>query len=109
MVLAPIVALGGALRWSRWPRFALGIGTVAFFVVLTEAEPSAADVEILQKLMAVGTSRGRLDFLGGYAPLRVPKRSPPAHRKLGSRLRFYMGGSACLPSRTGGAPIHGWM
>jgi hypothetical protein len=104
MVLAPIVALGGALRWSRWPRFALGIGTVAFFVVLTEAEPSAADVEILQKLMAVGTSRGRLDFLG-----RVPKRSPPAHRKLGSRLRFYMGGSACLPSRTGGAPIHGWM
>jgi hypothetical protein len=25
------------------------------------------------------------------------------------RLRFYMGGSACLPSRTGGAPIHGWM
>jgi hypothetical protein len=72
-------------------------------------EPSAADVEILQKLMAVGTSRGRLDFLGGYAPLRVPKRSPPAHRKLGSRLRFYMGGSACLPSRTGGAPIHGWM
>jgi hypothetical protein len=30
-----------------------------------DAEPSAADVEILQKLMAVGTSRGRLDFLGG--------------------------------------------
>jgi hypothetical protein len=32
MVLAPIVALGSALRWSRWPRFALGTGTVAFFV-----------------------------------------------------------------------------
>jgi hypothetical protein len=30
-----------------------------------DAEPSAADVDILQKLMAVGTSRGRLDFLGG--------------------------------------------
>jgi hypothetical protein len=30
-----------------------------------DAEPSAEDVEILQKLMAVGTSRGRLDFLGG--------------------------------------------
>jgi hypothetical protein len=26
MVLAAIVALGGALRWSRWPRFALGSG-----------------------------------------------------------------------------------
>ena len=46
MVLAPIVALGAALRWSRWPRFALGIGTVSFFVV-TGAEPSAADVAIL--------------------------------------------------------------
>ena len=30
-----------------------------------DAEPSAADVEILRKLMAVGTSRERLDFLGG--------------------------------------------
>jgi competence protein ComEC len=38
MVLAPIVALGAALGWSRWPRFALGMGTVAFFVVLTGAE-----------------------------------------------------------------------
>jgi hypothetical protein len=40
MVLAPIVALGAALRWSRWPRFVLGIGMVAFFVVLTGAERS---------------------------------------------------------------------
>ena len=40
MVLAPIVALGAALPWSRWPRFAPGIGMVAFFVVLTGAERS---------------------------------------------------------------------
>jgi hypothetical protein len=26
--------------WSGWPRFALGIGKVAFFVVLTDADPS---------------------------------------------------------------------
>lgn len=34
------MALGAALRWSRWPRFALGIEMVAFFVVLTGAERS---------------------------------------------------------------------
>ena len=40
MVLAPVLGLGALLRLSRWPRFALGLGTVAFFVVLTGAEPS---------------------------------------------------------------------
>jgi hypothetical protein len=42
----PIAALGAALRWSRWPRFALGIGTVAFFVVLTGAEPSVRRADL---------------------------------------------------------------
>src|SRR5262245_10756508 len=33
MVLAPIVALGAALKLSRWPRFVLCLGVVAFLVV----------------------------------------------------------------------------
>jgi competence protein ComEC len=54
MVLAPIVALGAALRWSRWPRFALGIGTVAFFVVLTGAEPSVMRAGVMAGLALIG-------------------------------------------------------
>ena len=59
MVLAPIVALGGALRWSRWPRFALGIGTVAFFVVLTGAEPSVMRAGVMAGLALIGVLLGR--------------------------------------------------
>ncbi|HEY8115010.1 MAG TPA: ComEC/Rec2 family competence protein, partial [Actinomycetota bacterium] len=59
MVLAPIVALGAALRWSRWPRFALGIGTVAFFVVLTGAEPSVMRAGVMAGLALIGILLGR--------------------------------------------------
>jgi len=59
MVLAPIVALGGALRWSRWPRFALGTGTVAFFVVLTGAEPSVMRAGVMAGLALIGILLGR--------------------------------------------------
>ena len=59
MVLAPIVALGGALRWSRWSRFALGIGTVAFFVVLTGAEPSVMRAGVMAVLALMGVLLGR--------------------------------------------------
>ena len=59
MVLAPIVALGAALRWSRWPRFALGIGTVAFFVVLTGAEPSVMRAGVMAGLALIGVLLGR--------------------------------------------------
>jgi competence protein ComEC len=59
MVLAPIVALGAALRWSRWPRFALGIGTVAFFVVLTGAEPSVLRAGVMAGLALIGVVLGR--------------------------------------------------
>jgi hypothetical protein len=59
----PIVALVAALRWSRWPRFALGDGTVAFIVVLTDAEPSAEDTAILQSLMNAGHA-DCVEFMG---------------------------------------------
>jgi DNA internalization-related competence protein ComEC/Rec2 len=59
MVLAPIVALGAALGWSRWPRFALGMGTVAFFVVLTGAEPSVMRAGVMAGLALIGVVLGR--------------------------------------------------
>ena len=59
MVLAPIVALGAALRLSRWPRFALGLGTVAFFVVLTGAEPSVMRAGVMAGLALTGILLGR--------------------------------------------------
>ena len=59
MVLAPIVALGAALRWSRWPRFALGAGTVACFVVLTGAEPSVMRAGVMAGLALIGILLGR--------------------------------------------------
>ena len=59
MVLMPVLALGGALRWSRWPRFALGFGTVAFFVVLTGAEPSVMRAGVMAGLALIGVLLGR--------------------------------------------------
>jgi competence protein ComEC len=59
MVLAPVLALGAALRLSRWPRFALGVGTTAFFVVLTGAEPSVMRAGVMAGLALVGLLLGR--------------------------------------------------
>jgi len=59
MVLIPVLALGGALRLSRWPRFALGFGTVAFFVVLTGAEPSVMRAGVMAGLALIGVLLGR--------------------------------------------------
>ncbi|MCI0635132.1 MAG: DNA internalization-related competence protein ComEC/Rec2 [Actinobacteria bacterium] len=59
MVLAPVVALGALLRLSRWPRFALGALTVAFFVVLTGAEPSVMRAGVMAGLALVGVLLGR--------------------------------------------------
>jgi competence protein ComEC len=59
MVLMPILALGAALRLSRWPRFALGLGTVAFFVVLTGAEPSVLRAGVMAGLALLGGLLGR--------------------------------------------------
>jgi competence protein ComEC len=59
MVLAPIVALGAALHLSRWPRFLLGAGTVAAFVVLTGAEPSVLRAGVMAGISLVGVVAGR--------------------------------------------------
>jgi competence protein ComEC len=59
MVLAPIVALGAALKLSRWPRFALCLGVVAFFVVLTGAEPSVMRAGVMAGLALIGILLGR--------------------------------------------------
>jgi competence protein ComEC len=53
MVLAPIVALGAALRLSRWPRFVMCLGVVAFFVVLTGAEPSVMRAGVMAGLALI--------------------------------------------------------
>jgi competence protein ComEC len=59
MVLAPVLALAALLHLSRWPRFALGLGTVVFFVVLTGAEPSVLRAGVMAGLTLVGVFLGR--------------------------------------------------
>jgi DNA internalization-related competence protein ComEC/Rec2 len=59
MVLAPVVALGAILRLGRGARFALGLATVAFFVVLTGAEPSVLRAGVMSGLALVGVFLGR--------------------------------------------------
>jgi len=59
MVLAPVLALGLALRLGRWARFALALGTVVFFVVLTGAEPSVMRAGVMAGLALTGTLLGR--------------------------------------------------
>ncbi len=59
MVLAPILGLAAALRLTRWPRFAIGLGTVTFFVVLTGAEPSVMRAGVMTGLALVGVLLGR--------------------------------------------------
>jgi competence protein ComEC len=59
MVLAPVLALAMALHLTRWPRFVLGFGTVAFFVVLTGAEPSVMRAGVMAALTLVGVLLGR--------------------------------------------------
>ena len=59
MVLMPVLALAGALGVSRWPRFALGLGTVAFFVVLTGAEPSVMRAGVMAGIALIGVLLGR--------------------------------------------------
>jgi competence protein ComEC len=59
MVLAPVLGLALILRLSRWPRFALALGTVVFFVVLTGAEPSVMRAGVMAALALTGTLLGR--------------------------------------------------
>ncbi len=59
MVLGPVLGLASALKLTRWPRFALGLGTVAFFVVLTGAESSVLRAGVMASLTLVGVVMGR--------------------------------------------------
>jgi competence protein ComEC len=59
MVLGPVLGLAMVLKLTRWPRFALGLGTVAFFVVLTGAEPSVLRAGVMASLTLVGVLMGR--------------------------------------------------
>jgi len=59
MVLGPMLGLALVLRLRRWARFALGLGTVAFFVVLTGAEPSVMRAGVMAALTLLGVLLGR--------------------------------------------------
>jgi competence protein ComEC len=59
MVLAPVIAAATLLRLARWPRFAVGFGAVAFFTILTGAEPSVLRAGVMACLALVGILVGR--------------------------------------------------
>jgi competence protein ComEC len=65
MFLAPILGLALLLRLGRLTRFALGVASVGFFVVLTRAEPSVLRAAVMAGLVMLGIFLGR-------------PRSPPA-------------------------------
>ena len=59
MVLGPVLGLAMLLKLTRWPRFALAIGVVGFFVVLTGAEPSVMRAGVMAALTLMGVLMGR--------------------------------------------------
>ena len=59
MVLAPILAFAGWAGLTRWPRFALALITVVFFVVLTGAEPSVMRAGVMATFTLLGVLMGR--------------------------------------------------
>jgi competence protein ComEC len=59
MVLAPILGLTSLLRLGPWPRFAVGVATVAFFVVVTGVEPSVLRAGVMAGLTLFGLLLGR--------------------------------------------------
>ena len=59
MVLAPVFAATALLRLPRWPKFVVGFGAVAFFTVLTGAEPSVLRAGVMACLALVGVLMGR--------------------------------------------------
>jgi competence protein ComEC len=65
MFLAPIMGLAMTLRLGRRARFGVGLGAVAFFVLLTRAEPSVLRAATMSGLTMLGIFLGR-------------PRSPPA-------------------------------
>jgi len=59
MVLAPVIAAAALLRLSRWPRFVVGFGAVAFFTILTGAEPSVLRAGVMACIALLGVLAGR--------------------------------------------------
>ena len=59
MVLGPVLGFAMLLKLTRWPRFALGLGVVVFFVVLTGAEPSVMRAGVMASLTLAGVLMGR--------------------------------------------------
>jgi competence protein ComEC len=59
MVLAPVLAAAALLRLSRWPKFVIGFGAVAFFTILTGAEPSVLRAGVMACIALVGVLAGR--------------------------------------------------
>jgi competence protein ComEC len=59
MVLAPVVAATALLRLQRGPTFVVGFAAVAFFTVLTGAEPSVLRAGVMACLALFGVLLGR--------------------------------------------------
>jgi competence protein ComEC len=59
MVLAPVLAAAALLRLSRWPKFAIGFGAVAFFTILTGAEPSVLRAGVMACIALAAVLAGR--------------------------------------------------
>jgi competence protein ComEC len=59
MVLAPVLAAAALLRFSAWPKFAVGFGAVVFFTILTGAEPSVLRAGVMAGIALVGVLAGR--------------------------------------------------
>ena len=59
MFMAPILALAGLLRMGRRGRFALGLFAIAFFALLTRAEPSVLRASAMAGLTLLGVFLGR--------------------------------------------------
>ncbi len=59
MVLAPVMAFAGALKIGPAGRFAMGIGVVVLFVVLTGAEPSVLRAGTMACLALLGILLGK--------------------------------------------------
>jgi competence protein ComEC len=59
MVLGPVLAAAAALRLGRRTRFLVGVGTVAFFAVMTGGEPSVLRAGVMATLTLLGIVLGR--------------------------------------------------
>jgi competence protein ComEC len=59
MFLGPVLMVAGAARAGRRTRFVVGVGAVAFFALLTRAEPSVLRASVMAGLVLLGVFLGR--------------------------------------------------